>query len=471
MNIGLFTDTYTPQINGVVSSIHTLSDELTALGHTVYIFAPYDPLEPADETNVIRMPSMPIIFVRQFRWGMSYSPKALANIARLHLDIIHTQTEFSLGFFGKLLAKMKHTPTIHTYHTMLEDYVHYIVNGALIKPAMAKEYSKLFCNATNAVIAPTVKTRNTLLGYHVTKPIEVIPTGIPLRQFRKSNFDPRETAELKSQLGLSPTAPIILSIGRVAKEKSIDVILHTLPQVLQQLPDAMFVIVGDGPAQNSLAALAQELQIADRVLFLGAKPWEEIGRYYQLGDVFVSASITETQGLTFAEAMAAGVPVIAKRDESIVGLVEEEETGFLFSTEEELAQKLLFVLSQPEQKEKIAVTAAARVENLSSEAFAKHVEALYLEVLEKPAKYSFSTHPLLPKLPKLPGKAVIKKVARINRTIKKDVYRTTRTLLFIVRRPKKMVKHMYKRASRALDVKMKTLVAHQQKKEKEKDSK
>ncbi|MGE4214907.1 MAG: glycosyltransferase family 4 protein [Anaerotignaceae bacterium] len=383
MNIGLFTDTYFPQINGVGTSTYTLAKELRSLGHNVYIFTPSDPKNNLqNEEGVIRMPSMPCVFIHQYRFGVVYSPKALKKIAKLHLDIIHTQTEFSLGMFGKTLSKAFGIPMVHTYHTMYEDYVHYIVNGAFITKSMAHAFSRIFCNFARECIAPTTKVRASLLQYGVTKPIHIIPTGINIDKFRKGNYPAADTLKLRSTFGLNENHKIILVLGRIAKEKSIDVIVNAMPQVFEKEPDARLLIVGDGPGRDALEAQVNNLGITNKVIFAGAKPWDEIGKYYQLGDVFVSASVSETQGLTFIEAMAAGLPIVAKKDECIEGVIENDKTGIIFETDDTLSNKILGILEDEEKRKYLAKNGAIFSENLSSEAFGKSVENVYKNVLE-----------------------------------------------------------------------------------------
>lgn len=158
MNIGIFTDTYFPQLNGVATSVQTLRRELEKKGHQVYIFTPYDPRQQQEtDDHIFRLPSMPFIFVKNYRACFVCPPHILRKIHQLKLDIIHTQTEFSLGFLGKLISKTCGIPMVHTYHTMYEDYVHYIAGGHLISAEGAREFSRIFCNTAMAVIAPTKK--------------------------------------------------------------------------------------------------------------------------------------------------------------------------------------------------------------------------------------------------------------------------------------------------------------------------
>ncbi|MDD4843629.1 MAG: glycosyltransferase family 4 protein [Anaerotignum sp.] len=397
MNIGIFSDTYYPQLNGVATSIRTLAHGLEKKGHNVYIFTPWDPRTPEiDEPNIFRIPSMPLFFLKNYRAGLLCPPHLSRKIHSLNLDIIHTQTEFSLGFLGKLISTNQGIPLVHTYHTMYEDYVHYIAKGHLISPEMAREFSKFFCNATTDVIAPTKKTEDLLLSYGVTTPISIIPTGIDTSNFSKEKFSAEEILELRHSLGMDATTPVVLSIGRVAKEKSIDTVMGAMPGLLEKLPEAKMVIVGEGPERANLELLSKSLNIEDHVIFTGGKPWTEIGKYYKLGNVFCSASVTETQGLTFAEAMSAGIPVVAKNDPCINNIITHNHTGLLFEEKEELSMLLYQVLTDQALQNRLVKEGLETMKELSAENFCSHVEALYEKILESGIKPEKLSTPIIP---------------------------------------------------------------------------
>ncbi|MBR4014699.1 MAG: glycosyltransferase family 4 protein [Anaerotignum sp.] len=400
MKIGIFSDTYFPQLNGVATSIRTLSHALEERGHQVYIFTPSDPRckHTQEEPNVFRLPSIPFVFVQNYRAGYICPPHLLMKIRKLDLDIIHTQTEFSLGFLGKLISTTNGIPMVHTYHTMYEDYVHYIGGGHIITQEMARDFSRMFCNTAMDVIAPTRKTEHLLQSYGVTKPISVIPTGINTSNFQKDRFDPREILALRHELGLEADTPVILSIGRIAKEKSIDVVIKALPALLEKLPEAKMVIVGEGNEAENLNALAHSIGVGEHIIFTGGKPWTEIGKYYQLGNVFCSASVSETQGLTFAEAMAGGIPVVAKKDECIENIITDRETGLLFEHEADLPQLLYRVLTDTALAQRLSAASMEAMKALSVETFADSVEQLYQNILdsgEHPRKIATPIIPLV----------------------------------------------------------------------------
>ncbi len=385
MNIAIFTDTYYPQINGVVTSIRTLERELNKLGHKVYIFTVADPNAKRPLPRVFRLPSMPFFFSPAHRLAMLYSPKLLFKIKKLNLDIIHTQTEFPLGIFGKVVSEFYKIPMVHTYHTMYEDYVHYLANGHLLTANGAKKYSRFFCNRAKVVIAPVEKTKEKLIEYGVIRPIEVVPTGINFEPFSRQNFSKEEIDITKKELGLLPTDKVIVSVGRVAKEKSIDVLIEQMPKLVEKLPEVKLVIVGDGPVLKNLQELAKQLGVESCVIFAGSKPWDTIGKYYQIGDVFATASTTETQGLTYMEAMAAKVPVVAKKDKSIEGIVINGETGFYFEKDSEAADVLYYVLTNEKLAHSVAEKGYDSIQYISAVNFGKNLEAIYLKVLSENA--------------------------------------------------------------------------------------
>lgn len=390
MNIAIFSDTYSPQVNGVVSSILTLEKKLRERGHKVYVFTISHPDAASNETYVHRMASIPFVFLKDHRVGIMYSNKVVKEIKKLKLDLILSQTEFSMGMFARLISKKLDIPIVHTYHTVYEDYMHYVSKGIALSPNIARKYSKVFCNHVDGIVAPTKKTEKLLRSYGVKKPICIIPTGIDFTPFCPKSYTSDEIAKLKEIFDIPQKHPVVLFVGRVAKEKSIDIVIKAMPKLLEKVPAARLVIVGDGPERLALEELAANLGVRDEVIFTGMQPWNTIGRMYQLGDVFVSASVTETQGLTFAEAMAAGLPVVAMEDESIAGFVRNAYNGHLFHHVDELAEQLTRVLTDETYRKQLSQNARHSVKPLSAETFGHHAELFYKEVIKQ---YYAAHHP------------------------------------------------------------------------------
>ena len=383
MNIGLFTDMYYPRISGVVTSAQMLEQELTKLGHRVYIFTTTDPEAPHFESRIYRLPSVPLFFLRDtHRMAYFYPPHLILKAKKLKLDVVHTYTEFSLGFFGKLISKIFGIPMVHTYHTMYEDYVHYIANGRIISRKGAQRYSRVFCNRADMVIAPTDTTAAYLRDIGVERPIYTIPTGLDFGPFNPTKFTPKELAKTRTELGLGPEDAVISAVGRVAREKSLDVLINMMPRLLTLVPAAKLLIVGDGPVRGELEAQARQLGVDKAVIFTGLKPWVDIPKYYAIGDVFATASTSETQGLTYIEAMAARLPVVIKKDPAFLGLIKHEETGFIFTHDHEAADTVAYVLKNPDMAKRVALRAYAAAQPLSAEVFGLELEAVYREAIK-----------------------------------------------------------------------------------------
>lgn len=385
MNIGLFTETYYPEINGVANSVYMLKNELEKRGHHVYVFTTTTPGAPEYEHNVFRVPSIPFIFITERRVGLFYQPKLAQIMRKLNLDIIHTHTEFSLGIFGRIMAKELKLPIVHTYHTIYEDYTHYMTHFRALDrraKALARTYSKVCCNTVEQVIVPTEKTKDLLMQYSVHKDISVVPTGIDLSKFDRTQYSQEEVQDLKQKYGLLPEHKIMLYIGRVSPEKNIEEIINAMPEYMKTREQVRFVIVGNGPALEKLENLVKELHLEKQFVFTGAQPWDRIGLFYQLGDVFVSASKSETQGLTYIEAMASGLPVVAKEDKCLEDILEQGFNGYSFTNQQGLYYGLDQIFFEDKNTE-YSKNAIEKVKKYSSEEFAYQVEQVYQQVMSR----------------------------------------------------------------------------------------
>lgn len=386
MNIGLFTDTYYPEINGVANSVYMLKQELEAKGHTVYVITTTTPNAPEDEKNVYRVPSVACSFVPERRIGLFYQPLLAKKIRHMKLDIIHTHTEFSLGIFGRIMAKELFLPVVHTYHTIYEDYTHYIKNYISNENRarkLARVFSRFSVKSVEEIIVPTKKVETLLASYGVPGDITVIPTGIDLSRFNATDSE-QERIYYRECMGLNSTHKIIVYVGRISREKNIEEIMSYLDDYFDRHEDARFVIVGDGGYRNEvLEPLRENCRHPQQMIFAGAKPWDEITHYYQMADVFVSASTSETQGLTYIEALASGLPVVARQDDCLADVIIQGENGFTYETKEEFLQyldKVLYNNIMSTNQETWRVSAQKSVEKYSTKAFADKVENIYYHV-------------------------------------------------------------------------------------------
>ena len=387
MRIGLFTDTYPPFINGVSTSVLMLKQGLEKLGHEVYVVTVNDEsFSYKEEDGVLKIPSFPIGLMN-FRQSGIYPLKALKIIKKWKLDIIHSHTEFSIGTFARLISKQLNIPLVHTYHTMYEEYIYYITKGYFDSASKKLvEYLTLFlCDKTiDELIVPTEKAKELFKDkYKVKRDVYVIPSGIDTTRFYKENIDKNEIINLKKDLGLKKTDFIVLYVGRIAKEKSIDFLINNFNSVSKQIPKAKMIIVGDGPDIKDLIDLAKKEGLENKIIFAGKAPWTDVPKYYSLCDVFVTASKTETQGLTVMEAMGASKPVVAIRDESFELMITDKKDGLFFDDEKSYVDMIYEVYKNKKLRDEISFNARLTADKYSPYNYAKNVLKVYEKVISK----------------------------------------------------------------------------------------
>lgn len=383
LKILITTDTYAPTINGVVTSIQNLTRALTNLGHEVRILTL---AHDADSTGYREG----VYYLRSFKCGIypdaritvAFRDPLLREIEDWEPDIIHSQTEFSSLLFAKHLSKKLDIPLVHTYHTLYEDYTHYFCPNQVLGTLAVRRLTRLLTRSASLLVAPSVKVRDTLLRYGVQAPVAVIPTGIDLTRFRAPLADDARAA-LRRSLSLPENCQVLLALGRVAEEKNLGGLLDMIAPVLRARQDAYFVVVGDGPYRETLETRVAALGLTDKVRFTGMVEAVLVPVYYRLGDVFVCASSSETQGLTYLEAMACGLPQVVRHDECLRGVVQNGKNGYQFTTPEECAAHLDRLLGDETLRGRMAAHAAEYSARFSMEAFGEHAAACY-EALTEP---------------------------------------------------------------------------------------
>ncbi|WP_301049953.1 glycosyltransferase family 4 protein [Lactobacillus intestinalis] len=379
MNIGLFTDTYFPQLSGVATSIKTLKDALEEQGHNVFIFTTTDPhiKKGTIEPNVFRFSSIPFVSFTDRRIAFRGFFEATKVAKEVKLDIVHTQTEFALGTIGKYVAHQLKIPAIHTYHTMYEDYLHYVLNGHLLRPYHVKQFTRGYLKNMDGVIAPSERVEALLERYGVKIPIRVIPTGVDIKSMNEA-----DNRDIRAELDIDKDAPVILTLSRIAAEKKIDHILDVMPDIMEEFPKVKLVIAGDGPDVKMLKEHVERLTLEDYVIFTGAIPHEDVGNYYKMADLFVSASDTETQGLTYIEALAAGTQCVVYDTDYTEHVFDDEMYGKIFTTKKEMLADILWYLRQGKIK-----ISQDKLENKMDQVSAKHfgleVYDFYQDVISK----------------------------------------------------------------------------------------
>lgn len=380
MRVGLFTDTYFPQVSGVATSIRTLKEELEKEGHEVYIFTTTDKhVKRFEDPTIIRLPSVPFVSFTDRRVVYRGLISSYKIAKEYHLDIIHTQTEFSLGLLGKMVGKALRIPVVHTYHTQYEDYVSYIANGKIIRPSMVKPLLRGYLKDLDGVICPSRIVLNLLEGYEVTIPKRVIPTGIALENYVREDIKKEDVAALRKELAISDDETMLLSLSRVSYEKNIQAIIHQLPAVLSENSRIKLVIVGDGPYLQALKELAVSSGVEDHVVFTGMIAHDQVGLYYKACDFFISASTSETQGLTYIESLASGKPIIAHGNPYLDDLITDKMFGTLYYAESELSDAIIdAILETPPMNQRLL---DEKRYEISAQHFGKSVYTFYLDTL------------------------------------------------------------------------------------------
>ena len=346
MRIGIFTDTYPPFINGVSTSIVMLKKALEKQGHTVYIVTVNNEnmtYKYEEDDKVIRIPGIPV-GIYDYRLTGIYPVKIINRIRKWNLDVIHSQTEFGVGTFARIIAKQFHIPLVHTYHTMYEDYVHYITKGYFVGTSKKiVEYLTLFyCDKTiSELIVPTEKTKELFKEkYKVNRNVYVIPTGIEIEKFYLENNKNLNILEKRNSLGIAKDDFVILFVGRIGTEKNIDLLLDGMNKLVKLSKKIKLLIIGDGPDMWYYKEYVYKHKLGKNIIFTGKVPWDSISDYYLIADIFATASVTETQGLTVIEAMAAGLPVVCINDESFTGTVMNNVDGIIFNNLEEYIEAI-----------------------------------------------------------------------------------------------------------------------------------
>lgn len=382
MRIGIFTDTYKPQVNGVVTSICLMEYKLKENGHQPYIFTVTHPdVNPEKEPpNVFRIGSVRFWGNTEYRIAKLYSQTIINKVRELQIELIHSHDPFSLGIMGHIIATRLKLPEVHTYHTMLADYTHYVKFGSLLPKEAAENYSRVFCNQVDAVIVPTQKVYTALINYGVKKPIYIIPTGIDLQQFYQT-IPPKILGNFKTKLGFSHQDRILIFVGRLAKEKGLETLIAYQKKLQELNPFYKLLIVGAGKYMGELNELVSRLFLENNIVFSGEIRYEDLPIFYQLADCFVTASTSETQGLVVLEAAASKKPIVAIFDESYFDIVKHDQNGFYYHTETEYLSAVKTIMNDKQLRLQMGTRSRKIAEGFSADNFYEKIISVYKKTL------------------------------------------------------------------------------------------
>lgn len=379
MRIGIFTDTYLPDVNGVVTSIVTLKEELELNGHTVFVVTNQSHVfKTRMDEGIVRIPGIRIKKLYNYVAAPVFSISAFRLIKSLNLDVIHTHTEFGIGLFGRIVAKRLAIPLVYTYHTMYEDYVHYL--GLLERPSkkLVKKLSRAYGNKCTKLVVPSNKTIKALENYGVSNDYYIVPTGINITYFTHP-IPQSQLDDLRNSLAIKEDDFVILSVGRLAKEKSFDEVIAAFKKIHQRNEHTRLIIVGDGPAMLDLVELCEGYE--DVIHFTGKVAFSQVSRYYKIANLYVSCATTETQGLTYIEAMASKLPVIAKYDDNLVDLI-SQDNGYLFKDANDFVNQVELYSKMAVDEYRAKCNAAYQTAlNFDSHAFYEHIISVYSDAI------------------------------------------------------------------------------------------
>ncbi len=382
MKILITSDWYSPAVNGVVTSVKNLCRELERRGHEVRVLTLSQTTHSWEQNGVTYLGSVPAGLVYPgARLRTAVARRLIQALADWRPDVIHSQCEFSTFFLARRMAEELDVPLVHTYHTIYEDYTHYFSPSVRFGKKAVALFSRWVAARTDCIIAPTGKTRVLLQNYGVSCPVFVVPSGIDLKPFRQEK-DALRSAVLRASLGIPENQAVLVFLGRLAEEKNAGELLQCRA-ALGDRPLTL-LLVGDGPDRERLEGEAARLGLeAPDVVFAGMVPPGEVAGWYQLGDLFVSASTSETQGLTYIEALAAGVPALCRADPCLAGVIRDGENGWQYRDEEDFLEKLQNFLDSPDQWARLSRNAREGAEEFSAGTFAARVEAIYEEQIAR----------------------------------------------------------------------------------------
>ena len=399
MKIAMFTDAYYPRINGVTVSVHSYATELVKLGHDVVVVC----LEYSEEQQknslfdaksgdkkspfkIVRLPSAPLWFSKEDRMMKLHKwYKIKQAMSDFEPDVIHINSEWTVGYMGALYAFYKHIPSVYTFHTMWEDYLANYVT--FLPPAMlhkiGRDVVKFYLKKADEIIAPTNMIAKVAEHYGIEKPIDILPTGIPdskcvanagrLKKMNSALF--KKFPQLKGKR-------ILLYAGRVVKEKNLLFLYDVLEKVKKECPKTALLFVGNGIYEDELKEIATERGLTDSVAFTGYIPSDDMVYFYKMASVFAFPSKTETQGLVTIEAMLSGLPVVAIGEMGTVNVMQGDNGGFMVKEDvEEFSARVTELLKDRkllEQKSKEAVLWAQKwkISNLTPQLVKNYENAI-----------------------------------------------------------------------------------------------
>ena len=387
MKVALFTETYLPHINGVVTHVKILKEGLERLGHTVLVVtADYNAPKHYLKDNVLHCPAKRLQRFYNFGAAPPISERRLKFIRQFNPDIIHIHNEFGIGISGVVAAKILRKPLVYTLHTMYDEYIYYVAPPSLVTPMtkFSHQYTKLIAESASAITGPSKKCAEYFKQAGVKKSVNVIPNSVELESFRPENISEESRKAFRQKYQIGQDQMIACFVGRLGREKSVDVILdYWAAGKITSEDNIHLIVIGDGPCRQELIDQAQRLGIADMVTFTGAVPHDELPPYLADCDVYVTASLSDTNSISMLEGMATGLPVLQRLDPLNEDQVREGINGFVFDSAESMVAKLRQVKQKkPEELAVLKTSVIESVKRSGAEDLANYMLTIYHNLYE-----------------------------------------------------------------------------------------
>ncbi len=380
MKIAIFSDTFPPQVNGVATHTDYLARILSEDNNEVWVVTASKnvPADPARKYKIVLLPSIPALIYKGERFAIP-TGKGYRLLKKIKINLIHTHTPFSVGLEAMIAARMLKIPIVGTHHTFYDFYLKHVWLNYDWMKKLSWKIILFYYNRCDLVLAPSKISMNEFKKGGITKPSGVLPYAIDTDLFHP--IDPIQKEKLKANFGLKSKS--IVYMGRLSYEKSLDVLLKAFALVLKKNPETTLMIIGDGPEKNNLKKLIEKLGIGKNIFFAGFLFGKDLVSATQANDIFVTASKTETFGISVMEGMAAGLPVVAANAKSFTEIISDKTDGLLANPDDpkDMAEKLLLLLDNNDLRKEYSAAARKKSLEYSRAEFLKKINSYYATVL------------------------------------------------------------------------------------------
>lgn len=397
MKIALFTETYFPSVNGVAAHVKTLRSGLEKLGHEVLVVtADKHCKHHYIEDGVLHCPAAEVKRFYGFGVATPISRKRQRMIANFAPDIIHIHHEFGIGLSGLMAAKTHKLPLVYTLHTMYDQYIYYIAPQPFLRAAtkVSHQYERFIASSANALTGPSQKCEEYFKRIGVRKDVYLIPNSIDLDAFDPKKISEKQKKEFKDKYNIPDGKTLVCFVGRLGKEKSVDVLLEYWARTIKPEDNMHLVIIGEGPDKASLMLLAEGLKIDGMVTFTGLIKHDNMPECFAACDIYATASLSEMNSISMLEGMASGLPVLQRYDEMNADQIEDGVNGYHFNTAEEMADRFREIQTLPPEKyRELSESVIGSVVSRGAEDLANYMIGVYQKAIkdrpEAPGRWKF----------------------------------------------------------------------------------